>query len=100
MHTHGFGIALRPPLPPCVLEITDEFLLLGIDRDGRLLLLLKPTDPRADVAELSVAVGMLRPFPLLLIRLQAVVTVMQQLRDRGVVSEGCAREDSRVQGMS
>src|SRR4051812_21126768 len=36
MHADLLGIATRPPLPAGVLEVSDQFLLLGVHRDHRL----------------------------------------------------------------
>ena len=54
------GLALRAPLPTAVLEIADQLLLLGIDRDRRLLGGDRRLDPLVDVAKLRVAVGVAR----------------------------------------
>jgi hypothetical protein len=36
MHPYLFGRTFGPPLAPAVLEIADQFLLLGVERDRRL----------------------------------------------------------------
>ena len=59
MHPNLFGLALRAPLPAGVLEVSDELLLLRIDRNHRLL--RRPARVVTlciDVAELRVAIGM------------------------------------------
>src|SRR5258708_8658352 len=73
MHIHLNGLPFRLPFLPGIPVVSDQFLLLGVDRnDGpasaqeRLALAL-------DVAELSIAVGMLLSFLGLSVTLQTVV---------------------------
>ena len=53
-----FRSAFRPPLAAGILEIADQFLLLGIDRNYRLLRRQSLGHLVIDVAKLRVAVGM------------------------------------------
>src|SRR3954467_15339741 len=76
MHVHLNRLPCRLPFLPGIPVASDQFLLLGVDRDdgpasaqGRLALAL-------DVAELSIPVGMLLSFLGLGITLQTVVQVM------------------------
>jgi len=52
------GGALRPPVTTRVLEIADEFLLLGIDRDRRRAGAPRVLHLIVDIVELRVAIGM------------------------------------------
>jgi hypothetical protein len=76
---HRLGFVSRLPLAAPGLEIPDQFLLLGVHRDHRLAAALERPSARGDVLELTIAVGVLRPFAGLARRLQVVVQVMQQL---------------------
>ncbi len=58
IHPHFFGIALRPPFPAGILEVADQFFLLGVDRNHRLLRRQRRLHALVDVTELSVPVGM------------------------------------------
>ena len=58
MYADWFGLALGMPLAPVVPEISEQFLLFCIHRDGRLALTQTPAHAAVDVAELGVAVGM------------------------------------------
>jgi len=73
--------ALRPVIAARVLEIADQFLLLGIDGDHRLIGGLEGHRLCVDVLELAVAVGMVAPFLGLSIDLPAVLEFAQQLGD-------------------
>ena len=53
-----FGIAPRAPLTARVLEVADQLLLLGIDRDDRLLLGQGGARRAIEGGELGVAIGM------------------------------------------
>src|SRR3954465_7035350 len=57
-----FGAAFRAQFTPVVLEITNQFLLFGIDRDHRLPSRLKGLHRGVDVLELRIAVGMVAAF--------------------------------------
>jgi hypothetical protein len=69
--------AIRAP----VLEIADQFILLGIDRDRRLAGRQRRLHPIIDVAELCIAIRMTGPFARLAVGLQAVIELMQQFAD-------------------
>lgn len=56
MDPNGLGVALGTQFPAIVLEVADPFLLLGIDRDGRLAGGDSRPDRGIDVLELGVAV--------------------------------------------
>ena len=78
------GFALGLPFASPVLEVADEFLLLGVDGDHR-------DSPRdavlglgVDVFELRVAIRMLGAFDGLVRRLKAVAMVAEQLGHRPV----------------
>ena len=70
------------PLPSAVLEVADQFLLLGVHRDDWLAPPLIRLDPSVDVLELGVAVGMAAAFPGLAVGLEAVTELAQQGADR------------------
>src|SRR3954468_11675489 len=59
---HRFGLAPRAPGSTRILEVADQFLLLGVDRDSRLTLGQRRLDRLVEVLELGVAVGMVRSF--------------------------------------
>jgi len=59
-------------LLPAILEITDQFLLLGVNGDDRLQALQVVGCGVVDIFELRVAVRVLPPFPRLLNRLKAI----------------------------
>src|SRR6202040_3081461 len=78
-----FRLALRPPLPAAILEVTDQLLLLGIDGNDRLLPDQCCLDQIIDVAKLGVSVRMAVAFSGLAIGLQAEVQLVQQLTNHG-----------------
>src|SRR6201996_8531613 len=82
MHPDGFGIALGTQFTTAILEISDEFLLLRVDRDGRLSGGLERVDLRIDVLELRVPVRMARALAGLAVRLQAEAQTTQQSSDQ------------------
>ena len=65
-----------------VLELTDQLLLLGVDRDHGLTPLQKGLRRRIDVLELRVPVGVRGAFPTLAHRLQTITKFMQQTTHR------------------
>ena len=83
MHQYRRRRALRLPFPPAVLEVSDQFLLLRVDRDHRLPLGQKGVRGRVDVLELRIAVRVARSLLTLAGRLQPVAQVMQQPADGG-----------------
>ena len=84
MHAHLFRIALSAPFAAGVLEIADQFLLLRVDRYGRLVLGHRRLDRVVDDPELRVAVGIVGAFAGLAIGLQAELLLLQQLADNRV----------------
>ena len=85
-------IALRPPFPAAVLEIADQFLLLGVDGNYRIACGLVLGRRLGDVLELCVSVRMLTAFPRLAHRLQAIVEFRQKVANAplGAVGISCA----------
>jgi hypothetical protein len=77
-------LAFRTPFAAAVLEIPDQLLLLGVDRDDRLPSSLKPYCLGADELELGIAIGILIAFASLTIGLQAVAGLAEQPRDRAI----------------
>jgi hypothetical protein len=84
MDPNPAGLALREPLPPGVLEVSDQLLFLCVDRDDRLSRSLLSPDLRVDVLELGVAIRMVTPFLDLLIGLKTVTRLHQERSDRRV----------------
>lgn len=78
VNAHEFGRSLGLPFASAVLEIAKEFLLFRIDRNRRVVAILKALHLVVDVLELGVAVRVLRPFTRLTVALEAVVGRMQQ----------------------
>ena len=89
VHPHRLGRTLGSPFAAGVLEVADQFLLLGIDRDRRLAPRQRLLHLRVDVVELGIAIGMTCPFARLAVGLQAVVERPQQCGDR-VVADAMA----------
>ena len=81
VHANILGFALRPPFAPSVLEVADQFLLLGVDRDRRLACGQRCRHLLIDVAKLPVAIRMVSAFAHLAIGLQAVAKRVQQFTD-------------------
>ena len=81
MHPYQLRLALGSPLAPRVLEIPDQLLLLGVDRDDRLVLIDCPLGDRVDVPELRVAIRMLSALPSLDVCLQVLAKPAHQLRN-------------------
>ena len=68
----GVMSSVAAPLAPAVLEVPDELLLLGVDRDHRLTGADRRRSGRVDIAELGVAIGMRGALLGLAVGLQAV----------------------------
>ncbi len=83
VHANLLGRALRLPFAPGILEIADEFLLLRVDRDGRIAGRQRLLDAIVDVVELPVAIGMIGSLARLAVGLKRIVELMQQLADEG-----------------
>ena len=79
MHPHRFGFALRTQFSATVLEVADQFLLLGIHRNDRLPSALEGLHLRIDVLELGVPIRVRRPLAGLAVGLQAVAQLFQQI---------------------
>jgi hypothetical protein len=62
VYVHPLGIAFRAIIGSAILEVADQFLLLRVDGDDRLMLSLRRNGFRVDVFELGIAVGMMRAF--------------------------------------
>jgi hypothetical protein len=78
----GHRLTGRPPFLARVLELADEFFLLGVHADHRIAGDLVVLHLLADVPELRVAVRMPRPLDGLGVALQAEPLVPQQVPDR------------------
>ena len=76
---HLWRLSLGMPLPSGVLEVADQFFLLGIDGDHWLIARLEVPHAGGDVLELGIAVRMLATFACLARPLQAVVGFMEQV---------------------
>ena len=85
MHANLFGIALRTPFPSSVLEIPNEFLLLRVDRDHRLLRRQRGRHALVDVDELRVPVGMIASLTGLAVALKAELLPLEQFAGDGAV---------------
>src|ERR1700722_5391778 len=72
-------LALASPLRTRILQVSQGFLLLGVDRDCRLPLPLLRLHPAIDVAKLCVAVWMRLPFARLAVSLQTVAGSLEQV---------------------
>src|SRR5215510_8021356 len=79
MYVDEFGLTLGAPLATIVLEITDQFLALSVDRDDRLSSAEEVDRLRVDVTKLCVAIDVVAAFPCLAVCLQAVVHPAQQI---------------------
>ena len=84
MHANLFRIPLRSPLPPSVLELSQHFLLLGINRYHRLAEGDIATNFVINVLELGIAVRMRISLLGLPVGLQAVIQLMEQLCHHGI----------------
>ena len=92
MHPHRLGLALGAQFASAVLEIPtgqarglkahDQFLLLGVDRDGRLAGRLKAAHLGIDVFELGIAIGVAGPFARLAVGLKREAEMPQQPADQ------------------
>ena len=70
-------LSLGLPFLPTIFELTDVFLLFGINRDHGTMLVLKRFDLLSNVLKLGIAIRMLLPFLGLAIALQTVAQVYQ-----------------------
>jgi hypothetical protein len=78
VHLDRLGLALGSPLPATIAELTDQFLLLGIDRHDRLPLPLEDLYPLVDMLKLGIAIRVMAAFKSLAVGLQAVAQVVQE----------------------
>src|ERR1700722_12431440 len=69
------------PLSPGILEVSDQFLLLGIDGDDRLPRPQGGLHLGVDMLELSIPVRVALPLESLAVGLEAVVKSVEQLTD-------------------
>src|SRR6187455_660581 len=69
------------PFLATVLEIADQFLLLGVDRNHRITSRLVLRRPASDMGELGVPVRMVAAFPGLAGRLETVAKVREKVTD-------------------
>jgi hypothetical protein len=97
IHLHLFRIALWTPLPPGILEVANQFLLLRVDRDHRLLRRQRGCHALIDVKELRVAVGMIAPLAGLAVALQAELLLPEQCADVGAADRMPACRQFRCQ---
>ena len=79
MHPDPFGIARRPIFPTAILEVADQFLLLRIDRDHRLVLGQRRAHRCIDVLELRVPIRVAVALARLAIALQAETHAIKQV---------------------
>jgi hypothetical protein len=82
MHPHRLGLASRAQFPAAVLEVTDQFLFLGVDRDGGLRFGQKRVDPGIDIVQLGIAIGMTAALPGLAVGLQREAERLQHPTDQ------------------
>src|SRR6266481_3493813 len=81
MDPNRLGIALGLPFPAAVLEVPDQFLLLGVDGNHRVAGGLVLRGRARDMIELGVAIRMLAALAGLARRLQAIVELCQKITD-------------------
>ena len=81
VRARGRGLALGPPLPARVLELADQFLLLGVHADHRIGGALMVFDLLVDVTELRVPVRVPLALDGLGVALQAEPLLPQQVTD-------------------
>ena len=78
MDPHRLGLAFGTQFPAAVLEVADQFLLLRVDRDGRLAGSLKAAHLGIDMFELGIALRMAGPFARLAVGLKTEAKTPQQ----------------------
>jgi hypothetical protein len=101
--SHRLGITLWPILPTIVLEITDQFVLLRVDRDRGLVFCQCLLHFGIDVAELSVPVGMADALRGLAISLQAEPAILEEFahqRMADLVTLGLKRRREPAQALA
>ena len=97
VHADRLRRARRLPFPPRILEIADQFLLLRIDGDHRLLLIEERRGGRVDVLELRVPIRMRRALLGFAQRLESVPERMQQMAHRRRTHVPALRRQGRGQ---
>ncbi len=98
VHPDLFRVALRAILAAIVPEVADQFLLLGVDRDHRLLFGQSSGHLGVDMGELRVPVGMAVALLGLAVALQAVTRRIEQFGHQGtadLVALRCSASASR-----
>src|SRR5262249_5182715 len=83
VNVDALRLTLGAPLAAVVLEITHEFLALGVDRDDRLIGEQELDGLVVDVTKLCVAIDVVTAFPRLAVGLQAIVHLAQQVAYNG-----------------
>ncbi len=84
VHAHVLRLALGSPFPTGVLEIADQFLLLRVHGDHRLVLGQGRLNRVVDEMELGVAVGIVGALERLAIGLQGELLFLQQFANHRV----------------
>jgi len=97
VHPHRLRLTLRTVLPDGVLEVADQLLLLGVDRDRRLARCQRRRHLLIDVAELRIVIGVVATLAGLAVGLQAVAKPAQQIAHRVVSDPVPQRLQSRRQ---
>src|SRR3984893_4167557 len=82
MDAHRLGIPLAPQFPAAVLEVADQFLLLGVDGNRWITGGDRRLYRGIDVVELCVSVGVVGSLAGLAVGLTAVLLRAQQLADQ------------------
>jgi len=82
MHPDRLGLAFGAQLAASVLEVTNQLLLLGVDRNSRLAGGLERLHLGVDILELRVAIGVVRALTGLAVGLQAEPQTPQQPSDQ------------------
>ena len=78
MDAHRLGISLAPQLAAAVLEVADQFLLLGVDGNRRITGGDRRLTGGVDVLELGISVGVVGSLAGLAISLTAILLLAQQ----------------------
>src|SRR5215218_7436825 len=84
-------LALGVPLSAAVPEVADQFLLLRVHRDHRLLLGQRRGDALADGGELRIPIRVAAALPGLAVGLQAELLLLQQFADNRVADPVATR---------
>src|SRR6266511_2515093 len=98
MHANAVRLALSSPCATGILEIADQFLFLGGDRNSRQTTAMCALDGLGDISKLRGPIGMLTAFSRLDVALERVAQLVQQVGDDGMadgVAEGLQRDGQR-----